>query len=208
MAQRLRFSRLHGLLSGLLLACLVAMLGVRPAQAQVNGGKPPQSVRFNNTAYSLAFQQHPMPGYSQYAYLSKGDKFPYYRHILMLEWLVNDLTVEEMVESQIEMLDQRKEDGDLTVNYRLIKNEASGEYLLDFVLSNDDPKVGGITEWNAYRYVPYTDDDGEEGGMIYGYSARGYGADGGRNFLLGLNKQRASITQALAGSEVPKLGER
>jgi len=204
MLWNIRFDRLHKLASYLMQAGMAGLLCLGQAQAQVDG-KPPQSLQFADTTYQLTVQSHPMPGYSQYAYLSRGDKLPYYRNILMLEWLVNGVSVEEAVESQIDMLEQRKEDGDLTVNHRLIRNETTGEYLLDFILSNDDPNVGNIVEWNAYRYVSFTDADGEDGVQIYGYSSRGYGDDGGRDFLLALKGKREAIIRALASAEVPEL---
>jgi len=207
MLWNIRFDRLHKLASYLMQAGMAGLICLGQAQAQVNG-KPPQSLQFADTTYQLSLQSHPMPGYSQYAYLSKGDKLPYYRNILMLEWLVNGVSVEEAVESQIDMLEQRKEDGDLTVNHRLIRNETTGEYLLDFVLSSEDPDVGNIVEWNAYRYVSFTDAHGEDGVQIYGYSARGYGDDGGREFLLDLREKRVSIIQSLASAKIPQLNRR
>jgi len=204
MTQSIHFDFLRRLASILLLASLTGFACLHPAQATEDA--PPQSILFDDTAYQLAFEGNPTPGYRQYAYLPEGEQLPYYRRMLMLEFLVNGVSVEDAVSSQVDFLEQRKQDGDLTVNYRLIQSEASGEYLLDFLSSAQDETVDHIVEWNAYRYAPYTDADGDDGVQIYGYSVRGYGADGGREFLLWLNAQRASLIQTLVLADVPKLG--
>jgi len=201
-------ARLRVLTSALCLAVLVALVASPRAQAQVGTDQPPpKSLMFSDTAYQLVYQANPMPGYTQSAYLPQGEKLPYYHTMLMSEWLVTGVSLEDAVDAQIDTIETRRDNGDLTVNYALIENEDTGEYLLDFVMSSTDAKVGHIVEWNAYRYIPFVDADEEEGVQIYGYSARGYGADGGREFLLGLDERRAQILQTLTEAKVPTLGK-
>jgi len=157
------------------------------------------------TLASFGRSSEPSPDYIKYEYLPQDEELPYYHHMLLLERLSNGMGVADVVRSQLEFLNQRKE-SDLLVNHRLIKNESSGEYLLDFVLSGETEDGETIVEWNAYRYSPWRSADGAQHGvLLYGYSARAYGADDGREFLTDLRETRAPIIQALASTSMPSL---
>lgn len=100
----------------------------------------------------------------------------------------------------METLAARKEI-DPVVNHEIIHNEATGEVLLDFVVSDLslDPIV---VEWNAYRYLPLTEG---EGVALVAVSRRGYGEDGARDFLGGLGTVRAEAINALATFDIPAI---
>jgi hypothetical protein len=87
------------------------------------------------------------------------------------------------------------------VNYDVVRNDATGEIILDFLMS--DTGTGEvIVEWNAYRYAPL----GEEGGVaLYAISRRAYGEDGARAFLKALKQDRPPAIDALAAFDAPKV---
>jgi len=135
--------------------------------------------------------------------LPQDEELSYYHNMLLLERLTNGMSVADVVRSQVEFLNQRS---DPLVNHRLINNERSGEYLLDFVLSGETQDGEIIVEWNAYRYSPWLSADGAQHGvLLYGYSARAYGDDDGREFLTELREARTQIIQALASTSVPSV---
>jgi hypothetical protein len=93
---------------------------------------------------------------------------------------------------------KQRQANDPVVNFAMIENEATGEVILDFLLS-DSSSGTVIVEWNAYRYVPIKD-----GVAMFGISRRGYD-DGASDLLKGLKSWRMGTIQALAELELPKV---
>jgi len=180
-----------------LLATLASFGQARSAETA-----PAASLVFADVTYHLAWHSGPAPDYAKYEYLPQDQKLPHYQNMLLLERLTNGMGVADAVRSQVEFLNQRKE-SDPVANHRLINNESSGEYLLDFVLSGETEDGETIIEWNAYRYSPWRSADGVQGVQLYGYSARAYGDDDGRDFLINLRETRAQVIQALVSASVP-----
>jgi len=180
-----------------LLATLASVGQARSAETA-----PAARLAFADVTYHLAWHSEPAPDYAKYEYLPQDEELPHYRNMLLLERLTNGMGVADVVRSQVEFLNQRKE-SDPVVNHRLINNESTGEYLLDFVLSGETQDGEAIIEWNAYRYSPWRSADGTQGVQLYGYSARAYGDDDGRDFLINLRETRPQIIQALASASVP-----
>lgn len=181
-----------------LLACLVTI-----PQAQSAESTPPPSIVFSDTSYHLAWQSNPTPDYSKYEYLPQDQQLPLYHNMFMVEHLSNGMTLPQVVQSQVEFMTQRKQT-DPVAQHRLISNEATGEFLLDFLLSAEDPEQGTIIEWNAYRYIPQQGANGDHAVLLLGYSARAYGDEEGRNFLIDLQQSRGQIIQTLISSSVPQ----
>ncbi|SDT88668.1 hypothetical protein [Halopseudomonas salegens] len=181
-----------------LLVCLVAI----PQAQSVEGTSPPNIV-FAETNYQLAWQSNPTPGYSKHEFLPQGQELPYYHNMLLVEQLTNGMTVPQVVQSQIELVTERKQ-SDPVAQHRIMNNEQTGEFLLDFLLSAADSEHGTIIEWNVYRYIPQQSADGSEGVLLLGYSARAYGDEEGRSFLIELQESRPQIIQALVSLSVPE----
>jgi len=93
------------------------------------------------------------------------------------------------------------------VNYAIVKNQKSGEVILDFLLSADEAKGETIVEWNAYRYAPFRGKDGKSGVLLFGISRRAYGDDT-TNFLRGLKSTRPQEIDALAKYALPPVTPR
>jgi hypothetical protein len=84
------------------------------------------------------------------------------------------------------------------VNWEIIRNNTSGEIILDFILSDSR---ADIVEWNAYRYARL----GKEGGVaLFAISRRAYG-DEADDFLVALRKSRLAAIKALAAFNAPIL---
>ena len=162
---------------------------------------PPPSITFTGINFLLAQQSNPTPDYRKAEYLPPEQQLPHYHKMLMLEQLSNGLTASQVVQSQLDFLIQRQP-SDPVAQHRLISNEATGEFLLDFVLSGQDPERGIIIEWNAYRYSPQSSADGSMGVLLLGYSARSYGDEQGRSFLISLQESRPKMIQALISTSL------
>lgn len=191
----------HRLSRRTLTAALVALAGTGPAWAQAGPAKDhiglPGPIRFGDADYFLAWSARPNPTYVKQEYLPAGQRLERYAAMLIVETLTSGVTVAAAAGSQINTLDRRKAN-DPVVNYQVLRNEARGEIILDFVMSAGQGDAT-IIEWNAYRYTPRRD-----GVNLFAISRRGYGG-GAREFLVGLRTWRMATITTLADYRLPEL---
>lgn len=158
----------------------------------------PGPVRFQDTEFALAWSSRPFHNYIKQEYVPAGEAPEHFNQMFMIE-ADTDTSPQAAASAQVDFLKKRK-GSDPVVNYALIRNDATGEIILDFLIS--DASTGeAIVEWNAYRYAPLA----EGGGVaLYAISRRGYG-DGAKPFLQGLKDSRHPAINALAAFDAPKL---
>jgi hypothetical protein len=162
----------------------------------------PGPLAFNKAAYQLAWSSHPNATYYKQEYLSAGETSQRYSKMLMLEVATGDFTLQQLVKAKTTELDQRKQT-DAVTNYAVIQNPNTGEYLLDFVISQGDG-ANAIVEWNVYRYVKLKDKSGNKGVQLFAYSRRAYGA-GTADFLKRLKTDRTADINAMAAYKVSEV---
>lgn len=166
-----------------------------PAFAQEDAIGIPGPIGFEDAAFSLAWTSNPTATYFKQEYLPKGESVESYSQMFMVDVLTEGATPESAAADMIAGLDQRKAE-DPVVNYAMVANDATGELILDFLVSDNSSETI-IVEWNAYRYVPYGD-----GLVLYAISRRGYGDDAA-DFIGGLAEWRSASISALAAMELP-----
>jgi hypothetical protein len=162
----------------------------------------PGPLAFNKGSYSLSWSSHPSATYYKQEYLPAGQTSDKYTSMILLEVATGDFTLADLVKSKTAELDQRKKT-DQTTNYSVIQNPTTGEYMLDFVISQGTGAVG-IVEWNVYRYVKLKDKAGAKGVQLISYSKRAYG-DAGTAFLKQLKTTRPTDINAMATYKVPEV---
>ena len=182
-------------LPNLLTVAFAAFALVAPAVAQEDAIGIPGPIGFEDTDFALAWTSNPAPVYFKQEYLPEGETVEAYSQMFMVDVLTEGATPESAAADMIAGLDQRKAD-DPVVNYAMVANDATGELILDFLLS-DASSGTVIVEWNAYRYVPYGD-----GFVLYAISRRGYD-DAATTFVSDLADWRAAAIEALATMELP-----
>jgi hypothetical protein len=156
----------------------------------------PGPITFQGAKFALAWSANPSAGYIKQEYLPEGQKLERYDQMFMIEAMTT-AAPEAAAASQLAMLKKRK-GSDPTVNWDIIRNNATGEIILDFIVS--DPRAEFV-EWNAYRYARL----GKNSGVaLYAISRRGYG-DKGREFLIALRQSRPLAIKALASFDAPPL---
>lgn len=181
----------------LAVAMLAAAAMVLPAMSQEDALGIPGPIVFEESTFELAWTSHPTETYYKQEYLPVGEALENYTQMFMIDLLVEGANPEAAAADMIAGLEQRKA-SDPVVNFDMIANEATGELILDFLLS--DSSTGHvIVEWNAYRYVPHG-----EGLMLVGISRRGYG-DEASGFIARLADWRNSAIESLAVMELPKV---
>lgn len=164
----------------------------------------PRHIDFDGRRFELAWHAAPQPAYLKLEYLPSGQSLPQYEDMLLLEHLSSGMDIAQVVGHQLEFLRERKKTDPVT-QHRILQKESQDEFLLDFVLSAKDPKLGDIIEWNAYRYLKHPGPDGQPGVLLFAYSRRAYGHASGTDFLLGLAQRKQKDIQTLLNSPVPEL---
>lgn len=184
-------------LNAILAAAALAVALTMPAFAQVDALGAPGPIVFEGTTFNLVWSSNPTATYYKQEYVPEGEAVESYEQMFMVDLLTEGATPESAAADMITGLDQRKA-ADPVVNYDMIANEATGEVIFDFLIS--DTSTGTvIIEWNAYRYVPVGD-----GLALFAISRRGYGDDA-KDFIGSLKNWRQSSIQALALMELPEL---
>ena len=89
------------------------------------------------------------------------------------------------------------------VNYESMENKATGEYMLDFLLSqNGATGNADIVEHNIYRYKLFTNAAGKKSILLFGISTRSYGKSINA-FLTNLKKTRPKLLQTASSFSIP-----
>lgn len=159
-------------------AATIAVLTLFPSAAQSDLLGVPGPISFQGKDYALAWTSQPSAGYVKQEYVPDGQDVELYQDMILAEAVSGELTPMDAAAAQIQSLEARG-GSDPVLNYDLIQNEATGEVLLDFLISDlsADPVV---VEWNAYRYRAL---DAGAGVALIGISRRSYGEDGATSFM-------------------------
>ncbi len=186
----------HPLAPLLAVAALLLPLVTLPALAQPAdrlGIAGP--IAFMGADYALAFSDTNGNGYFIQEYVPASQAVEAYADMFLVEIVAAGVTPAAAAAEKVNMLEGRK-GTDPVVNHQILRNDATGEILLDFLIS-DTAASPIVVEWNAYRYVPM-----DEGVALYAISRRGYGDDA-TTFLGGLKDWRNDAIAALAQMALP-----
>ena len=135
------------------------------------------SLSFQKKAYNLAWSSHPASGYYKQEYLQKDDNLSGFKSMMLLEVLSGSAKLADVVATKVNELKGLKKTNPM-VQFELLNNEKTGEYLLDFLLSANAPDGSpSIVERNVYRYKTITDKNGKAGILLFGISSRAYCKD-------------------------------
>jgi hypothetical protein len=183
--------------------CAILVALTAPASAQVKDRlNIPGPIAFDGQSYELAWSSRPSAAYTKQEYLPKGQTVEHFSEMLLVEFLAGDLKVADAVQAQMHKLNARK-GTDPIVKMAVVKNDATGEMLLDFLMSDKDKNGDIVVEWNAYRYAQITDASGRTGIGLFGISRRAYGNDNAKAFLGALKTRRPAQVDRLAKAALP-----
>lgn len=179
------------------LFCVVALafIGVASAKQVENWSGVPETLRYGNTNYQLAWSANPSNGYYKYEYLPRGQKLESFQDMMIVEILYG-VKPEQAAGFQISQLEGLK-GKDPIVNYSLMSVNNDKELILDFVMSAPDENGQLIVEWNGYRYMSYVDSNGNEGVMLIAIVHRVYGDKEIKPFLENLRAIRERDVEQL-----------
>ena len=164
----------------------------------------PGPIVLGDTNYELAWSSHPTAELTKHEYVPDGQTVEHYDRMLMLDFMSPEMEPLAVAQGMVQMLDERKAT-DPVVNSEIIQNDATGEVILDFVLSAPDANGDIIVEWNVYRYAKAKNPDGKAGNLLFAVSHRAYGDADAKAFLAGLETLRAEQIALVAGATLPEL---
>ena len=181
-------------------AAVISVLAVLPGAAQSDTLGVPGPISLEGDEYALAWTSQPSDNYFKQEYIPEGQAVESYEDMILVEAVIGAMTPMEAAAAQVQSLEARR-GRDPVLNYEVIRNEATEEVLLDFLISD----LGAnpiIVEWNAYRYQALPDGDGV---VLMGISRRGYDEAGAASFMSGLGAMRKEAIQALTAMSFPRV---
>ena len=191
-----------------ILICLLPVLLI--ITASFNRSKKSEVVNYLNTneiltlngqEYKLSWSSHPGNNYYKQEYVPVKENPDRYKSMILIDYLLIDTPAKNIVGVKLQEISKRKET-DKVANMMVQKNQQTGEYLLDFILSDGTGDALSTVELNAYRYKNYTDKAGHKGVLLFGLSKRAYNDDI-TPFMRNLKNERMDIIKAVAQSDFP-----
>jgi hypothetical protein len=165
----------------------------------------PGPIVFDSKSYNLSWTSHPSANYYKQEYIVKGDNVAKFNSMLMVELVTGDIKIKDVVAGKMEELKKMKE-ADPFINYEGFDNPKTGEYMIDFLLSQNTPdgKNISIAERNVYRYIPFSDKTGRTGIILFAISTRSYG-DKIQPFLVSLKSKKSDLVNKIAQYKLPEI---
>ena len=189
------------LLFTLIMPVIIKAQTNKPATNYLN---VPGPLLFQNKAFHLNWSTHPSANFYKQEYLTKGEDADKYKMMLMIDVIAGETNLKNVVSAKTAELKKMKEDNPM-VNYEIIQNQKTGEYLLDFLLTaNAADGTTSIAERNVYRYKTYTDKAGKNGVMLFAVSNRAYAKEV-NNFFIALKANRKVLINEIAQFKMPEI---
>ena len=163
----------------------------------------PGPILFNKTSYNLVWSSHPEEKFYKQEYIPKGDSLTKFKTMVLLDFINGKAKLKDVVAAKIAELKKLKENNPV-VNYEMFEND--GEYMIDFLLSENTPngKLISTVERNVYRYKTYKDKSGNKGVVLFGISTRSYGNDIDK-FFADLKSNRYDLINQVGMFSIPDI---
>jgi hypothetical protein len=162
----------------------------------------PGPVQFNNNSYSLSWSAHPAADFFKQEYIPRGENPDSYKTMLLLDAVTGKKDIKTVLAAKVAELRKMKATNPI-VQYEVISNAATGEYMLDFILSANAPDGSiAVIERNVYRYSNSTAKNGLKIVLLFGVSSRAYGKDA-TPFLTALKTNRKDLVNKVALFKLP-----
>ncbi len=160
-------------------------------------------LRFQQTAFNLAFSSHPTATFYLQEYLPKGENMDHFTQLLTLRVFNQKTDVKQLINEKITELEARKKT-DIMCNYQVMSNEKSQEIIVDFIVSDKIDGPQAIVEFNIYRYQQIALGTTKRAVLVYAYSQRSYGSAVDA-YLKALPQTRHAALDELAKAKLPTI---
>ena len=165
----------------------------------------PGPILFENKAFNLNWSSHPAANFYKHEYIVKGDLTEKYTSMILLDVVTGQENIKDVVSAKVAELKKMKEVNPV-INYEVISNPTTGEYIINFLLTANSPdgKNISIVERNVYRYKLVTGKSGQKSILLFGVSTRGYG-EGVDKFFASLKANRKDLINKVAQFKLPEI---
>lgn len=157
----------------------------------------PGPISFEKEVYILKFSHFDKNYYKQ-EYIREEDTLKKFNKMILIDVLQGDLTPKDLVAKKIKEIEGRK-GKDPVANYQTFDNKETGEYMLDFLMSEGD-----LYEWDVYRYKTINTNKGKAV-MLFGFSLRSF--EGAKlsldDFFPYFKKSRVDLINTVADYSLP-----
>lgn len=162
-------------------------------------------ILFEQQSYHLVWTSHPATNFYKQEYIEKNDVISKFKTMILVDFITGNNNIKEIVGAKIAELKRMKEANPM-VNYEILENPKNGEYILDFLLSQNTPdgRSLSIVERNVYRYKMVTDKSGKRGLLLFGVSTRSYDNDIDK-FLISLKSNRNQLIKSVSQFNIPEI---
>lgn len=162
-----------------------------------------ETLTMNGQEYKLSWSSHPVSNYYKQEYVQVKENPDHYKSMILVDYLLIDTPAKNIVGIKVNEIVKRKKT-DKVANLMVQKNQQTGEYLLDFILSDGSGDALSTVELNAYRYKNYTDKAGHKGVLLFGLSKRAYDGDISP-FMKNLKNERMDIMKRITQNDFPEV---
>jgi len=123
--------------------------------------------------------------------------------MLLLDVVTGNKDTKSLLAAKVAKHKKMKETNPL-IQYEVIRNAGTGEYMLDFQLSANAPDGSiAVIERNVYRYSSFTSKAGIKIVSLFGISTRAYGKEA-TTFLSALKIKRKDLVNQVAQYKLPQ----
>lgn len=192
----------------LLSVVLITLISPVPASGQASTSvidhlSVPGPIVFEGKSYNLIWTSHPANNLFKQEYIQSGDTVTKFQTMILLDFVPGKVKIDDLVKTKIDELKRIKETNPV-VNFEVFEN--NGEYILDFLLSENSPdgNMVNLVERNVYRYKAFTAKSGHEGVLLFGVSTRSYG-DSIDGFFIDLKSNREALIEQVGNYAIPEI---
>lgn len=174
------------------------------AQKAVDYLSVPGPLIFDNASFNLTWSSHPTATFYKQEYIVKGDVVERFKKMVLIDVVSANNDIKEVVGAKLTELKTMKATNPI-VNYQVFDNAKIGEYMIDFILSQNaaDGSIE-ILERNVYRYKTVRDKAGNKAILLFGVSTRAYGNEA-TTFLKNLKAIKTDLVNKVAAFKLPEI---
>lgn len=161
-----------------------------------------ESLKIENIDYHLVWSSHPDAKYYKQEYLNKNETLDTYQTLVLIEFIKGDFQLDEVINQKVAELDFFKKTNPI-VHYQVYEN--NGEYILDFLISQNSEDVEKIliAERNVYRYKLISEGE-NKGVLLFAISERGY-ENNMDEFFNNLKNNSTKLVETVGNYTLPKI---
>ena len=160
-------------------------------------------LEFNNTKFHLKWSDIPRDGYYIQEYLPKKENLEDFNQMITIHLFDMGVSIDEALRQKIKELEKRKEN-DPICNYQMIESPDGNEFIIDFLLGENENEEMKLVEFNIYRYKKVKVENGKEAVLVYAYTKRSYDEDI-KDFFSTLKSKRQRHLEEMTSIKIPKI---